>query len=149
MASLPEVKPDEIIILFDAIVTSYRLDKVEVMDPKELIVSARVDSRTIDITSSRINVSEFKPSSSLEILTSFRNLRRSVQQYGIFIKVTLQDRLVGIGKLHFPYNVSELIREDMNDIIHSEVVKVNLNGQEVGQVEMLCRLTVKCGETQG
>lgn len=149
LLTAPEDMPDEIIILFDAVVTNYRLDKVKVVDPKQLIVSATVDSRTVDITSSRINVSEFKPSSSLEILTSFRNLRRNVQKCGIFIKVMLQGRLVGIGTLHFPYDVSECIREDMNDLIHSGVVKVSLKGHEVGQVEMLCRLTVKCGEIQG
>lgn len=141
----PEDVPEEVIVLFDVVIASYRFDKM-IKDPKQLIISATIDSKTVDITSSRINVTEFKPSSTFEMLTSLRELRRNVQHRGVFIRVMLEDNLVGIGTLKFPRYVSNRICEDMNDVIHSGVVKMHRQGHEVGQVELLCRLTMKCGE---
>lgn len=141
-------KSDKITVLFDAVVTHYRLDNENIGDPKHLTVSAKMNFKNVNITSSRINVTEFNPSSSVEMKTTIKQLRKNVETYGMYINVKLQGCIVGAGILLFPSDVTDRICEDMHDVIHSGVVNLAIGGNQVGEVEMLCQLTLKCEETK-
>lgn len=141
-------KSDKITVLFNAVVTQCRLDNENIEDPKHLTVSAKMNFKSINITSSRINVTKLNPSSSVEMKTTIEQLRKNMATYGMYINVKLQGVIVGAGILLFPSDVTDGICEDMNDIIHSGVVNLSIRGNQVGQVEILCQLTLKCEETK-
>lgn len=103
--------------------------------------------KNINITSSRINVTKFNPSATLQMKTTIQELRKNMESYGMFINVMLQGRIVGTGTLLFPSDVTDCINEDMDEIIHAGVVNLGFGDYQVGQVEMLCQLTPKCKET--
>lgn len=140
-------KSDKISVLFDAVVTNLRLNNVNIRDPKHLTVSATMNLKNLNITSSRINVTKFNPSATLQMKTTIQELRKNMESYGMFINVMLQGRIVGTGTLLFPSDVTDCINEDMDEIIHAGVVNLDFGDYKVGQVEMLCQLTPKCKET--
>lgn len=140
-------KSDKITVLCDVVVTNLRLYNEKIRDPKHLTVSATMNLKKINITSSRINVTQFNPCSTLEMKTTITQLRKNMETYGMFINVMLQGHIVGTGVLLFPSDVTDCIGEDMDEVIHAGVVNLDLKGYRVGQVEMLCQLTPKCKET--
>lgn len=137
-----------ITFLVDAIVTNYRLNRVQVKSPKDLTVTACINFKRIQITSSRINVSDFNHGSSLEIKSTYDHLRESIELYGVPIQVTLQGRVVGAGTLHFPSEVTERICPDMEDITHSGQANLDMKGASVGNIQLFFRIVVKCEENK-
>lgn len=141
---MPEVNT----FIVDVIVTNYRLNNVQVKNPKDLTVAASINFKKIHITSSRINVSDFNRGSSLEIMTTYDHLRKNIESYGIPIQVMLHGRVVGAGTLRFPSEVTESICPDMKDIMHSGEANLDMNGNSVGNIQLLFRMFVKCKENR-
>lgn len=135
---------EQVNFLFDAIVTNYRLDNIRVNDPKDLTVSASINSKRIYITSSRINVSDFKYGSTIQFKTGFELLQKNIEACGMSIQVMVKGRMVGTGTLKFPSEVTARIFPNMSDIIYAGGTNLELMGNPVGSIHMLCRLTVKC-----
>ncbi|XP_022211564.2 uncharacterized protein LOC111066922 [Drosophila obscura] len=134
------------IFIFDVVVTNLAAKGVEIDDPKRLAIDVNFNRMPLTLTSSRINVNEFKPGSGLEFQTSPKSLRTTLEECGMTFVVKYMDRAVGNGQISFPEAVTERIEADMSDIIHVDTCVLGKGGESAGQLEVLCRLVIRCND---
>ncbi|KAH8388354.1 hypothetical protein KR093_005102 [Drosophila rubida] len=132
--------------VFDVVVPHFEATGIVVKDPKLLEVVAQFNNKAISITSSRINVNEFKPSAGLEFAAATKKLRKTVEECGMPITVKYNDRVVGAGQINFPQMVIERIEDGMSDLMHVDSCTFEKDGEVLGKLEILCRLVIKCEE---
>ncbi|XP_034662767.1 uncharacterized protein LOC117897823 [Drosophila subobscura] len=132
--------------IFDVVVTNLEAKGVEISDPKRLAIDVNFNRMPLTLTSSRINVNEFKPGSGLEFQTTPKNLRKTIEECGMTFVVKYMDRPVGNGQISFPAMVTERIDTEMSDIIHVDTCLLGKAGEPAGQLEMLCRLVIRCDD---
>lgn len=130
--------------VFDTIVTKFEAPNVQIKDPKKLQVTLTFNNKTVDLTASRINVTEFKVGSSTEFEEDPAKLRKNLEKCGIPISVKYNGRALGTGQIILPNTITDSIVDQMTDLMISEKCQIEEKGEEVGTVEVLCRLIIKC-----
>ncbi|XP_060648781.1 uncharacterized protein LOC132786303 [Drosophila nasuta] len=101
-------------------------------------------NQKIEITTSRINVTEYNPNSSIEFLATAKKLRQSIENNGITFKAMAKSSTIGEGKMMFPDKFLEGIKEGMGDLEYEGSCSIEKNDEEVGKVIFKCRLIIKC-----
>ncbi|EDV95017.1 GH23735 [Drosophila grimshawi] len=129
---------------FDIVVTHIDLTRVESVNSKELQVEATINYRTVSITASRINVTEFKDNCSTELNVVPANLRQTLEKCGMPVLVKYSGEILCTGQLSFPANVTESISENMQPLMHVDTCRLERDGQKIGTLEVLYRLFTKC-----
>lgn len=130
--------------VFDTIVTKFESPNVQIKYPKKLQVTLTFNNKTVDLTASRINVTEFKVGSSTEFEEDPTKLRKNLEKCGIPISVKYNGRALGTGQIILPNTITDSIVDQMTDLMISEKCQIEEKGEEVGTVEVLCRLIIKC-----
>ncbi|XP_002137441.2 uncharacterized protein [Drosophila pseudoobscura] len=142
----PTMKEPPPTFIFDVVVTNLEAQGVEITDPKGLAIDVNFNRTPLTLTSSRINVNEFKPGSGTEFQTEPNALRKTLEECGMTFVVKYNDRAVGSGQTSFPTMVTELIEREMSDIIHVDTCVLSKGGEPAGRLEVLCRLVIRCNE---
>ncbi|KRF83770.1 uncharacterized protein [Drosophila virilis] len=130
--------------VFDTIVTKFESPNVQIKDPKKLQVNLTFNNKTVGLTASRINVTEFKVGSSTEFEEDPAKLRKNLEKCGLPITVTYNGRALGTGQIILPNTITDSIVDQMTDLMISDKCQINEKGEDVGTVEVLCRLIIKC-----
>ncbi|XP_034114062.1 uncharacterized protein LOC117574350 [Drosophila albomicans] len=132
--------------VFDVVVSHFEVPGIAIKDPKRLEVVAQFNNKAISITSSRINVSEFRSTAGLEFAAVAKKLRKTLEECGMPITVKYNDRVVGTGQISFPQMIIERIDDGMSDVMHVDSCNIEKDGEVLGTMEILCRLIIKCAE---
>ncbi|KAH8311004.1 hypothetical protein KR044_003851 [Drosophila immigrans] len=132
--------------VFDIVVSHFEPTRIHVQDPKRLEVLAQFNSKPISITSSRINVNEFKTTAALEFSAVPKKLRKTIEECGMPLTIKYNGRVVGAALITFPQMVIERIQEGMSDLMHVETCNFEKDGEVLGSLEILCRLVIKCDD---
>ncbi|XP_030563897.1 uncharacterized protein LOC115764793 isoform X2 [Drosophila novamexicana] len=136
--------------LFDIIVTRLRLNKNEFDEPQNLLVRAKFNKIGLAVTSSRINVTEFRAGRDIEFKVEPQKLRNNLKNIGMLVTVQYGSINLGTGTLMFPPSFIDKIDYGMSDLVHADTCCIQSRNTEVGFVELLCRLIIKCeGEALG
>ncbi|KAM8702979.1 hypothetical protein ACLKA7_005339 [Drosophila subpalustris] len=132
--------------IFDVVVPHFEATGFTVKDPKRLEVVAQFNNKPVSITSSRINVNEFKPGAGIELNLVPKKLRATLEECGMPITVKSNGKVEGAGQIIFPQMVINRIEEGMSDVMHVDTCTFEKDGVVVGKLEILCRLVIKCEE---
>ncbi|XP_002137565.2 uncharacterized protein [Drosophila pseudoobscura] len=132
--------------IFDVVVTNLEAQGVEIADPKRLVIDVNFNRMPLTLTSSRINVNEFKPGSGLQFETEPNALRHTLEECGMTFVVKYDDRAVGNGEIAFPTMVTERIEPGMSDIIHVDTCVLGNGAEPAGMLEIRCRLIIRCSD---
>ncbi|EDW14958.2 uncharacterized protein LOC6573416 [Drosophila mojavensis] len=133
--------------MLDVIVTYLKTTEIKIEDPKKLQVDVCFDNKPLQITSSRINVKDFKGESSFEFSSNAEILRQNVAAYGMPVIVKYNGKVIGLGNIGFPPVFIDRIDANMNDILCASSCRFQLAGKVAGTLEVLCRLYMKCTDT--
>jgi len=132
--------------IFDVVVPHFEAPGINIKDPKKLEVVVQFNNKPVSITSSRINVNEFKPSAGMELNIVPKKLRSTLEECGMPLTVKNNGKVEGVGQIIFPQMVIARIEEGMTDIMHVDSCTFEKDGEVVGKLEILCRLVIKCQE---
>ncbi|EDW68293.2 uncharacterized protein [Drosophila virilis] len=132
--------------VFDIVVTRFESKYVYIQDPKQLRIEVKFNKKTIPLTSSRINVAEFKPGSSNEFNKFPEKLRQTLEECGMPITVKYRGSVLGTGRISFPQSFTDSIVAGMPDLIHVDTCQFEREAQVTGSLELLLRLIIKCDE---
>ncbi|XP_034487346.1 uncharacterized protein LOC117791645 [Drosophila innubila] len=138
--------PQPVNFLFDIIVTRIQLFKDKIEDPKDLIVNVKFNKVPVNITQSRINVTEFKAGRRTEMREDSATLRKNLEASGMPIVVRYKGATLGLTQLRFPQDFIDRIEVGMSDLMHAETCSIIRREQEVGIIELLVALVIKCDE---
>ncbi|XP_030245336.1 uncharacterized protein LOC115564779 [Drosophila navojoa] len=133
--------------MLDVIVTYLKTTEIKIEDPQKLQVDVCFDNKPLKITSSRINVKDFKGESTFEFNSNAQILRQNVAAYGMPVVVKYEGKVIGLGNIGFPPVFIDRIDADMNDILCASSCRLQLAGKVAGTIEVLCRLYMKCTDT--
>ncbi|XP_030370556.1 uncharacterized protein LOC115621139 [Scaptodrosophila lebanonensis] len=133
--------------IIDIVVTSLNVPGVVIDEPQKLIVEARVVGKGIFITSSRINVTDFKAGGGVELVLESSALRENLENNGLIITVRYKGFTMGAGTIILPDEVIDTITDDMSDLIHADSCELIRGGKLVGTIDILFRMVIKCEET--
>lgn len=134
---------------FDVVVSRFQLDASKANkfnDLSEIKIVVQFNNKMIKISKSRINVDEFKPNTGLDFMASPKKIRKNLEECGIPVQFNYSNKLEGIGLITVPQPTIDTIQENMSDWIYTGTCNVEQEGIIVGQVDLLCRLIVKCDE---
>lgn len=134
--------------VFDIVVTHFESKYVYIEDPKKLKIEVKFNKRTIPITSSRINVADFKPGSGNEFNKFPEKLRQTLEECGMPITVKYLGSILGTSRISFPQSFTDSIVAGMPDLIHVDTCQFEREAQVTGSLEVLVRLIIKCDEVQ-
>ncbi|KAH8311009.1 hypothetical protein KR044_003850, partial [Drosophila immigrans] len=134
--------------LIDVIVTRLQLFKDDIADPNDLMVQLKYNKVPINVTSSRINVTDFKAGRRIEIQEPPEFLRRTLGASGLPIVARYRGTTLGVSNFRFPQSFIDRIELGMNDLMHADTCTLIRKEQEVGILELLCCLTIKCDEPE-
>ncbi|XP_032596179.1 uncharacterized protein LOC116805804 [Drosophila grimshawi] len=132
--------------IFEVFLTRLKTNQIQIKNPQNLKVTVRFNDLPVHITQSRINVTDFKPESSIEFNVSAKKLRDNIEKCGMPVSVMYNNITIGTTVVSFPKSFIESINHDMSDLMHSEYCKFTKAGEEVGTLEFLFRLYLKCDE---
>ncbi|KAM8702980.1 hypothetical protein ACLKA7_005340 [Drosophila subpalustris] len=135
--------------LFDIIVTRITLFKDSIEDLKDLLVNVKFNKVPVNITQSRINVTDFKAGRRTEIRVDAETLRRSLDANGMPVVVRYKGATLGLSQVRFPQDFIDRIEVGMSDLMHAETCSIIRREQEVGILELLIALVIKCDEPEG
>lgn len=141
------VKHESCNYLFDVIVTHFRTNKIQIQNPAQLQVDVKFNNQSLRITTSRINVTEFKAGSALEFKDFPNKLHKFISKCGMPVSVIYNGRIIGAGQIQFPAMFTDRIEEGMSELMHADTCIFERDGEIVGTLEILCRLYTKCDET--
>ncbi|KAH8417638.1 hypothetical protein KR222_003477, partial [Zaprionus bogoriensis] len=141
-------KAEPINFLFDIIVSRLALDSETVENPAGLTVNVKFNKIPINITKSRINVSEFVAGKRTEFKAEAVSLRHSLEQSGMPLAVRYNGATLGTAEVNFSPEFLDRIEPNMNDLIHAQVARIKRKDEEIGTVELLCFLVAKCDEPE-
>ncbi|XP_064550427.1 uncharacterized protein LOC135436673 [Drosophila montana] len=136
----------KVCFLFDIIVTRLRMYKDKIDDPQRLTVNVRLNKIPITVTASRINVSEFQSGRRIEFTTEPETMRQNLEADGLPIVVRFGGLSLGNARIQFPQNFIDSIQDGMSDLLHADTCSIIRRDAEVGTIEILCILVVKCVE---
>ncbi|KAL7730508.1 hypothetical protein ACLKA6_000510 [Drosophila palustris] len=135
--------------LFDIIVTRITLFKDNIEDLKDLLVNVKFNKVPVNITQSRINVTDFKAGRRTEIRVDAETLRKSLDANGMPVVVRYKGATLGLSQVRFPQDFIDRIEVGMSDLMHAETCSIIRREQEVGILELLIALVIKCDEPEG
>ncbi|XP_030563776.1 uncharacterized protein LOC115764717 [Drosophila novamexicana] len=139
-------KQTKVCFLFDIIVTRLRMYKDKIDNPQSLAVNVRFNKMSINVTASRINVSEFQSGRRIEFSTEPDTMRQNLEADGLPIVVRYSGLSLGNARIKFPQNFIDSIEDGMSDQLHADTCSIERRGVEVGTIEILCILIAKCLE---
>lgn len=141
------MESEECTYMLDVIVTYLKTTEIKIEDPKKLQVDVSFDNKPLQITSSRINVKDFKGESTFTFNSNAELLRKNVAALGMPVIVKYKDNVIGLGNIGFPAVFIDRIDANMNDILCASSCRFQLAGKVAGTLEVLCRLYMKCTDT--
>lgn len=134
---------------FDVVVSRFQPDASKVdkyNDLNEIKMVVQFNNKMLKISKSRINVDEFKPNTGLDLMASPKKIRKNLEECGIPVQFNYSNKLEGTGLITIPQPSIDAIQENMSDWIFTGTCNVEQEGIIAGQVDLLCRLIVKCDE---
>lgn len=139
--------PQATVFLSNAVVPRLILNDPQIEDPTLIKISFRIGQKKFDITSSRINVPDFQNKSVVEMKGDTASMRNMLSSE-VSIQIRYKGRVVGESSIRFAQEFIDKIDTTMRDTIQSEVVPVTFLGEDIGEIELMFFLTVKCGEPE-
>ncbi|KAH8388355.1 hypothetical protein KR093_005103, partial [Drosophila rubida] len=133
--------------VLDVFVKSFKAPKLKAKYVDRVEFDVKFNSMKIEVTKSRINVTDFSPKSGLEFESKVENLRKNVEDNGVVVKAMLQGRSIGEGKIDLPEKFVDGIHEDMADLEHEGTCTLEKSDEEVGAATIKLRLIIKCENT--
>ncbi|XP_064549830.1 uncharacterized protein LOC135436223 [Drosophila montana] len=134
--------------LFDIIVTRLQLNKYEFDKPQDLVVRAKFNKIGLAITSSRINVTDFRAGRYIEFKAEPQMLRDNLKNIGMLVTVEDGGISLGTGTLMFPPSFIDKIAIGMSDLVYADTCGIQSRDKEVGCMELLCSLIIKCDDPE-
>jgi len=141
--------PGPVNFLFDIIVTRIQLFKDEIKDPKDLLVQVKFNRVPVIITQSRINVTDFQAGRRTEIRSDPATLRKNLETNGMPVVVRYRGATLGLAEVIFPQDFIDRIEIGMTDLMHADTCSIIRRDEEVGILELLFALVIKCEEPEG
>ncbi|XP_023161718.2 uncharacterized protein LOC111593279 [Drosophila hydei] len=132
--------------LLDVIVTHLKTTTIHIKNPEKLRVDVQFNNLPLQITSSRINVHDFKGESTFEFQGNAQALQENIETNGMPVTVRYYGKVIGKGNIKFPSVFTSRIDEYMDDILCESSCNFELQGTVTGVLEVLCRLYLKCNE---
>ncbi|XP_030563654.1 uncharacterized protein LOC115764627 [Drosophila novamexicana] len=132
--------------VFDIIVTHFESSVVKINYPTNLSIVANFNNINVPLTSSRINVSEFKSGAGVELNAAPKKMRANLQECGMVMTVSYNAKVIGAGQIMFPQTMIDKIEAGMTDLMHVGSCDFEKEGESMGNLEVLCRLIIKCEE---
>lgn len=132
--------------VFDIIVTHFESSVVKINYPTNLSIVANFNNINVPLTSSRINVSEFKSGAGVELNAAPKKMRANLQECGMVMTVSYNAKVIGAGQIMFPQTMIDKIEAGMTDLMHVGSCDFEKEGEFMGNLEVLCRLIIKCEE---
>ncbi|KAH8338352.1 hypothetical protein KR059_000928, partial [Drosophila kikkawai] len=137
------------IFVFDVVVTHVESPNAEFTKPEKLEIIATFGKIPMDLAPDQVNVSDFKPNTSLTFQKEPNDMRKLVKDCGVSFAVTYAKKIIGAAQASFPLSIVDAIDRDMADIVHTDTVMLERGGESTGKVEFLCRLVCMCAPEEG
>ncbi|XP_017117249.1 uncharacterized protein LOC108139144 [Drosophila elegans] len=131
---------------FDIIITRLEVKGVVLADPRKLLVKVSFGDKKLSLTASRTDISEFKPNASLAFQADPPTLAQKAEESGLRFEVQYDDQLVGLGEAQLPKRLTGRIKLDMKAFSYTSTCPLKKGVKEVGALEFLCKLFIKCGD---
>ncbi|XP_017847798.1 uncharacterized protein LOC108603470 [Drosophila busckii] len=132
--------------MFNAVVSRLDTPNWQDLDIQKLKVVAELNNLPLTITASRINMSDVEPQTGIEFSSGIEQLRLNLIQCGMPITVFYGEEIIGNSLINFPTTVTDLVTEDMGNIMHCGSCSFERQGVVFGSIEILCCLATKCDE---
>ncbi|XP_065360794.1 uncharacterized protein LOC135954531 [Calliphora vicina] len=133
--------------LFDIIVVRLDIPNKTINDTSKLLVDANFNGNNIRLTSSRINVLDFKAERSLEFVANPLALKTELSSNPLRLKVTDAPTVLGYGSIEWPEEVLSGLLECAGEMTHSlETELKECDGAKTGTIQVIIRLQPKCEE---
>ncbi|EDV95014.1 uncharacterized protein LOC6567263 [Drosophila grimshawi] len=132
--------------IFDIIVTRLQFIKDKIDDPADLLINLKFNSIGVSITSSRINVGDFRAGRCTEFVSDPSALRTNLERNGMPITVRNKGMTLGTALVALPQSFIDRIEVGMSDLVFEHKCSIIRRDAEVGTLEFLCTLIIKCDE---
>lgn len=139
--------PQAVIFLSNVVIPRLIIKDPPIEDPTLLKISFRIGQKKFDITSSRINVPDFLNKGVVEMKGDTAGMRTLLSSE-LSLQIRYKGRVVGESFIRFAQEFIDKVDTKMRDTIQSEVVPVSFLGDDIGEMELMFFLTVKCGEPE-
>lgn len=134
--------------IFDVIIVRIDAPNYQFEDQTLLKVEINFNNIPLTITSSRINVVEFRSGRSYEFEADPNDLKNDLLQIPMSLSVEYAGELIGFGSMEWPIDFVEKIKEDIGELTHVGEVDIIYNEEKVGLVEIIIRFQCKCREIE-
>lgn len=132
---------------FDIIITKIESPTLQPGDIKNLKVETVFNNKNLSITSSRINVTDFKPGTGLSISVKPEAFCRDLEKCGLPLIVYNNGSLMGAGQICFPEVMIEGIMYSEPKQQFTDSCDIMAEGKVTARVNILYELSIKCDET--
>ncbi|KAH8383534.1 hypothetical protein KR009_009224, partial [Drosophila setifemur] len=131
------------IFVFDLIVTNVESNDTEFSNKDELKITANVFKKSIVLSPSQINASDFKDGAGQEFEKDPKDVRKVVGDCGMSFTVMYSNKTIGTAQASFPPSLVDTIQKDMEELVHSGTLNLVRGPKVTGKLEFLCRLVIK------
>lgn len=119
-------------------------------DPSTLVVQATFNKEQLTITSSRINVIEFKSGKSYEFVENPSTLRDDLSKNKLKLRVMHAGKEIGLSLMDWPDSITNCLIDpacagELTHVFESEFKQCD-SGKVCGIIEVIVRLQTKCSE---
>ncbi|KAH8383540.1 hypothetical protein KR009_009235, partial [Drosophila setifemur] len=132
--------------VFNAVITHLKLFSDKIKKPKEVDAALKFSGETIDITQSRINVTDFANDRRTELEASPFGVRKKLTENGLVLNVRYQGNVIGTGTMLFEDSFLDRIKSNMQDVTHEDMIPLLKNDECVGTAVLSIMLVIKCDE---
>ncbi|XP_037824353.1 uncharacterized protein LOC119612613 [Lucilia sericata] len=133
--------------LFDIIVVRLDIPNKTIDETSKLLVDATFNGNNISITSSRINVLDFKAERSFEFVANPLDLKADLSKNPLRFKVTEGATVIGYGSLEWPEEFLSGLDECAGEMTYTfETELKECDGAKTGTIQVILRLQPKCKE---
>ncbi|KNC28215.1 hypothetical protein FF38_14136 [Lucilia cuprina] len=133
--------------LFDIIVVRLDIPNMTISDTSKLLVDATFNGNNITITSSRINVLDFKAQRSFEFDANPMDLKSDLSKNPLRFKVMDGTMVIGYGSLEWPQKFLSGLDECAGEMTYTfETELQECDGTKTGTIQVILRLQPKCKE---
>ncbi|KAH8344231.1 hypothetical protein KR084_008356, partial [Drosophila pseudotakahashii] len=134
---------EDIDFLFDIVVKSVDLYK-PVKEPEKCEAQIKFAGISINLTPSRVNVSDFVNNRQTEFTTRASVLRKSLGEQGMQITARYEGSSLGSNMMSFPDTFTDKICSTMNDLFYEDTTLLMRRGECIGTITIHLVLTIKC-----
>lgn len=135
---------ESINFVLDIIVT--QLESPEIKDFSKAQVTANFGNAKVNLSASSINVTDFKSGAGVNLKTSPKKFRKSLEECGIVVTVSYNNKMIGTGQISVPQKTIDMIDAGMSDLMYVGSCSIEREGEYIGKAEVYCRLIIKCDE---